>query len=130
MPAIFQTVNEVLHPSAAKTASFNGADVENKGHRGLTLFLDVTAVAGTSPTLDIKLQAKDPTSGKYFDVPGAVFAQMTATGQAMLTLYPGIGETADVSVSDILPGLFRFAATIGGSAGQSLTFSLGANMKP
>ena len=101
----------------------------NEGHRGIELYLDITAASGSSPTLDIKLQAKDPTSSKYFDVPGAAFAQQVTTGQAALTVYPGIAETADVSVSDILPGVFRFVATITGTT-PSFTFSLGANLKP
>ncbi len=107
-----------------------GVDVVNEGHRGIELYLDITAVSGTSPTLDIKLQGKDETSGKYFDVPGAAFAQKTGTGQATLTIYPGIAESANVSVSDILAGMFRFVATIGGTDTPTFTFSLGANLKP
>lgn len=126
---MFETKNEVLHGSEAKTETFNGEDFTNKGHRGINLFLDITAKSGTSPTLDIKLQAKDPTSGNYFDVPGAAFAQKTTTGQAMLTIYPGIGETANVSVSDVLAAIYRFVATIGGTT-PSFTFSLSANLKP
>ena len=119
-----------LHASAAKTATFNGADFTNEGRRGIKLFLDITVKAGTSPTLNIKLQAKDALSAKYFDLPGAAFAEKTTVTTAQLIVYPGVAETANESVSDVLPTTYRFVATIGGSAGQSFTFSLGAELLP
>lgn len=120
----------VLFASAARTTNENSNEQVNSPsqfrYKGVRLFLDITAVTGTNPTLDVKLQAKDPASDKWFDVTGAAFAQQTGTGTALLTLYPGIKETANDEVSEILPDTWRIATTIGGTDTPTFTFSLGA----
>ena len=112
--------------SAARTATTtNSSDQDNDPQqKGVRLFLDITAASGTSPTLDIKLQVKDPLSAKYEDMAGAAFAQKTGTGQDILTIYPGMAETADESVSDILGSTWRVVATIGGTDTPTFTYSL------
>lgn len=114
-----------LFSSAARTATTNGADQNNVRHRGVQLVLDITAVSGTAPTLDVKVQCKDDISDKYVDIPGAAFAQKTAAGTDRLLIYPGVAETANKEISDILPKRWRVVATIGGTT-PSFTFSLGA----
>lgn len=111
--------------SAARTATANSTDQTNYAGRGVICLLDITAASGTTPTLDIKLQYKDsvPATDIYVDIPGAAFAQKTAAGTDSLTLYPGIAETANRSVSDILSREWRAVATIGGTT-PSFTFSL------
>ena len=59
---------------------------------------------------------------------GAAFAAQTATGTKMLTIYPGIAETANVSVSDVLPKTWRVVATQSGST--SMTYSISAILIP
>lgn len=110
--------------SAARTATANSDDIDNYAARGARCVLDITAASGTTPTLDVKLQSKDPISGKYVDLPGAAFAQKTATGTDDLTVYPGVAETANETVSDVLAGVWRAVATIGGTT-PSFTFTLG-----
>jgi len=114
-----------IFPSDTRTATENSGDKKNHQWRGARFHLDVTAASGTTPTLDVKLQAKDPISGKYFDIPGAVFTQKTGVITDDLTVYPGIAETANETVSDIIPQVFRAVATIGGTT-PSFTFSLAA----
>jgi hypothetical protein len=118
-----------LFPSAARTATVNGSDVNNWRHRGVRLWLDITVVSGTTPTLDVKVQSKDHISGKYVDIPSAAFVQKTATGSDDLLVYPGVAETANRSVSDVLPKTFRVVATIGGTT-PSFTFSLSGELLP
>ena len=44
-----------IHASAARTASFTGADVSGfEWYRMCMVYLDVTAVTGTSPTMDLR----------------------------------------------------------------------------
>jgi len=117
--------NVTVFESAARAATANGGDMENRTGKGVRLFLDITAASGTTPTLDVKIQGKDAISGSYYDIAGAAFAQQTTTGTADLTIYPGVAETANVSVSDIIPRDWRAVATIGGTT-PSFTFSLGA----
>ena len=113
--------------SSARGSSENSSDFLAKSRKGVRLYLDITAASGSSPTLDLKLQGLDAESGSYFDLAGAAFAQQTGTGSVMLTIYPGIAETANVSVSYYLPETWRVMATIGGST-PSFTFSIGADL--
>lgn len=107
---------------------FTSADLINRYGRGVVLYLDITDASGTSPTLDIKVQGKDPVSGKYFDIADGAFAQQTGTGTVVLTIYPGIAETANVSASDVIPTTWRVHVTVGsGGADGSFTFSIGAS---
>lgn len=112
--------------SAQRTASANSADQISNGARGVHLVLDITA--HVSGTLDVKLQRKDPASGKYVDIPGASFPQQSGTGTVELTVYPGIAETANVSVSDVLSEVWRAVATLATS--PDMTFSLAGSYIP
>lgn len=113
----------LIFNSAARTATTNSDPIEGAGGKGAWLVLDVTAASGTTPTLDVKLQRYDSVSSSWVDVPGAAFAQQTTTGTNELTVYPGVGETANVAVSDHLGSYYRAVATIGGTT-PSFTFSL------
>ena len=120
--------SDVLFASAARTDSGSphaSNDLSSHANpKGIILYLDISASSGTSPTLDIKIQHKDP-NGNYIDLTGAAFAQKVTTGQDYLTIYPGIAETANETVSDILPGTYRALATIAGTT-PSFTFTLDA----
>lgn len=111
--------------SAVRTSTANSDDQVNRFARGVRLYLDVTAASGTTPTLDVKVQTKDPVSSTYIDLPGAAFSQKTTTGSDDLTIYPGVAETANETVSDALSRTWRVVATIGGTT-PSFTFSVGA----
>lgn len=104
-----------LLTSAARTTSGNSADVTIYNGAKLAVFLDVTAVSGTSPTLDVSVKVKDPASGKYFEV--AAFTQKTAVGSEAVF----IGGGADV---EFPTRTFRVEYTIGGTD-PSFTFSIG-----
>lgn len=114
----------VPFPSAARAASANGDAMKNRTGRGVALFLEITAVSGTDPTLDVKLQVRDPVANQWHDLPGAAFAQKTGTGRDTLTVYPGVAETANETVSDVLPADWRAVATIGGTDTPTFTFSV------
>lgn len=113
--------------SAARTqpnSPYNSAEQKNNFALGVVLFLDITAAAGTTPTLDVKLQMKDPVANEWHDIPGASFAQKTGTGQDTLMLFPGIAETANREVSVVLPPDWRVVATHGADADETFTFSV------
>lgn len=93
----------------------------NYTHRGIKLHIDVDAVVGTG-TVDCKVQGRDPVSGNWIDIAGASTGA-DGVGTTELTIYPGIGETGNVSVSDVLPKNWRVYATVATSA----TFSVGAS---
>jgi hypothetical protein len=54
-----------LVPSGARTASGNTADIDVGRFICAEICLDVTAVSGTTPTLDVYIEGKDQVSGKY-----------------------------------------------------------------
>jgi len=54
-----------LVPSAARTESGNTADIDVGRFTCGEICLDVTAVSGTTPTLDVYIEGKDQLSGKY-----------------------------------------------------------------
>lgn len=119
----------VVFDSVARTASENSGDQSTNSQKGIRLILNVSAASGVTPTLDVKIQAKDGTSGNYLDVTGASFAQKTGTGTDDLVIYPGITTTANRRVSDVIPNIWRAVATIGGTT-PSFTFSLTADAVP
>ncbi len=114
-----------LLTSVARTATATGSDTTNVEAKGLLLFLDITVVTGTTPTLDLDVQWKDPVASKYITI--GSFAQQTGTGTLDLLIYPGTVESANRKVSHVLPVTWRLNWTIGGTATPTFTFSVGAN---
>ena len=102
-------------PSATVTASGNSTDISVALYNQITCFLDVTAVSGTSPTLDIYVKSKDPISGKYVTI--GQYAQVTATGTWQLAI------DGSVLGSDV-----QFEWVLGGTS-PSFTFSIGIVLK-
>lgn len=86
-----------------KSADFDGSAFGFSGHTGLVAYLDITTAGGTNPTLDAKLQTKDPESGNWVDT-GDSFSQQTATGTSILQIS-----------KDALGTTLRFSYTIGGT---------------
>jgi len=119
-----------IRASSAFSATAAGTPVASHGARGIVIYLTATAVSGTSPTADCKLQGYDALADVWQDIAGAAFAQVTAAATQTLTVYPGIAETGNVSVSDVVPALLRVHSTIGGSSTPTVTFSLGGVFIP
>lgn len=93
--------------SAARTTSGESGELNLSYGDEILVFLDVTAVSGTSPTLDVKVQTKGP-DGKWYDI--ASFAQKTGTGNEAKAI-TNYGE------------ILKVVYTIGGTT-PSFTFSV------
>ena len=65
--------------TGALTGDANSSKVNTGGYGTVKAFLNITAVSGTSPTLDIKFQDSADNS-TWVDVASGAFAQKTATG--------------------------------------------------
>lgn len=113
--------------SAARTATATSSEFQAPWYTGIILNIDCTARSGTSPTLDVKIQGKDPESGTWYDVPNAGATQITATGHGSFRLGPGLPATSGVSANTFLPYSWRVVATIAGT-NPSFTFSVGATL--
>ena len=119
-----------LRASSAFAATAAGTPVASHGARGIVRYLNCTAVSGTSPTADCKIQGYDELADVWQDITSAAFAQVTAASTQTLTIYPGVAETSNVTVSDVVPALIRVHSTIGGSSTPTVTFSLGGVFIP
>jgi len=108
-------IDVTLFSSAARTASTNGSEaVLGFGNgRVLVCYLDVTAVSGTSPTLDVKIQESDDGS-TWTDIDGGSFSQFTSTGQEYKVMLMSRSKDR-----------IRAVATIGGTS-PSFTFKVEA----
>ncbi len=104
-----------LLASAARTASggTTGGWVNIGDARDVVTSLVITAFAGTTPTLVVKLQTSvDATDANAVDIPSGAFASQNTTGVVLL---PAVTT---------FHGYVRAVWTITGSAGQSFTFSV------
>lgn len=76
--------------SAARTASANGTAFATEDINELEAELVVSAHAGTTPTLDVKLQTKTD-DGAYYDV--ASFPQVGDANGTTGRVFTGLGDT-------------------------------------
>lgn len=98
---------------AGASANGQSAVLCNPQHRGLTLFVNITAAGGTTPSITFTINAVDPMSGAL--VPMLVGQAITAPGEQMLQIYPGIAVTANGSANAVLPSQFRITWAITGT---------------
>ena len=112
-----------LLASAARTTTTNGAALANPNHRGIALHLNITAFSGTSPTIQLRINAINPVTGSPFVI-WLPAAQPAATGEFLYVLYPDtVAMTTTVAMNGILPRPFSVDVVIGGTT-PSITFSL------
>jgi hypothetical protein len=116
MPRFDATLNRTVHgddvtlvASAAHLVTFTSPTANTVEYGEGDFTLTVSAVAGTAPTLDVVLQTR-AYGGAWANV-GTAFTQKTAAGVQTQTV-------------DGLRDEVQAVCTIGGSAGQSVTFSL------
>lgn len=90
--------------NGALNASGQSATFDMDNAINILVHVNVTAVAGTTPTLDIKLQTSPDKGTTWFDHPDITFTQMTAVAKQTKSLRGATGR------------LGRFDYVIGGSA--------------
>ena len=112
----------------AASAGGNSADLSNTDWRGVNVVVNVTAITGTTPTLTVSIQGKDPVSGQYYTLLTNATA-ISANGTYLFALYPG-GPTSTTSPSFSspapLPRTWRILYTIGGTT-PAVTATMGAS---
>lgn len=120
----------------------NGSSFVNPGARGALFYLNVSSYTGSggqSATLDITVQAKDPVSGTFFNLPGAAFTQVTTSTNAQtLVVHPAIPNDSGTGFRR-RPGpllrVLRWQATAqaldsGGGQPGSYEFTIGGTYIP
>lgn len=108
--------NVTVDASAAKTVTVAGATATNFNAVGAFIQVNVTAVTGTTPTLTAAVQySVDGTNFVLLDNTNAITASITATGQYVIKVYPGIPTVAAGSCNSPLPRVWRLLYTVGGT---------------
>ena len=103
----------------ARTASANGTGFDLEGSNGaegeaIIILASDAASAGSSPTLDVKLQESSDNS-TFTDISGATFTQVTDAAQAL--------EKISINTNDVKRYL-RAVGTIGGTSSPAFTYSV------
>lgn len=112
--------------SALVTPQTINFDYTNYFGRAGILFVDITAVAGTTHTLDVKMQVNDGLSGKFVDIPGVAMAQKNSISTTMIQIVPNIATAANLAISNHLPSVFRIVQVVAGTGTTpSVTYSIG-----
>ena len=115
--------NYVLLASAAITANGNSFDAINYRGRGVKVFITTGAFGASESTMTVTIQGKDPVSGTYYTILSS--ASLSASAFTVLSVYPGLAVTANVSANDVLPKTWRvtYAASNWGTGGSTLGIS-------
>ena len=117
---------QTVFTSAARTATAASAVFPNQlGHRGLHLVIDCTASADT-PSVVFTIQGYSPLGNDYYTILAS--AAVTGAATTVLRVYPGLAASANVSVSDCLPALWRVNAVHDDT--DSITYSVNAVLLP
>jgi hypothetical protein len=95
----------------------------SQGFKGITVVLDVTAVASAS--LTVIVEGFDQASGKYFPI--LTSGAITATGTTSHTIYAGLvnasGAGLSTTANNIMAAVFRIRVHV---TGGTASFTVGA----
>jgi hypothetical protein len=108
MRSVYDAIKAVpsFRPQAI-TSNANGISVDTIGYYSSAVVLEVGAVSGTSPTLNVKIQeSADGTT--WTDVPGANFSQVTGSNQSQIIRIEGLGTSRK--------RYLRASASVGGTS--------------
>lgn len=110
---------QLIASGAYTQASVVSTDRSNPSWRGVQVTINISAY--TSGTYTPHIEGKDPVSGAYYDI--LVGSALNGTGTTLLSVYPGITATGNVSASNVLPATWRVEMV--GASTPSATFSVG-----
>jgi len=110
-----------LLASAARTATVSSSDQTNYNHRGVKVFINVTAAVDT-PSVVFTIEEKDSVGAGYNSILAS--AAITGTGLTVLTVYPGAVAVANRVANEPLPRTWRVTATHADT--DSITYSVSA----
>ncbi len=108
--------------SAPRTETTNSTDRRNDDNRGVRVRINTSAVTATGSVV-FKVQGKTP-AGAYEDILSGV--AVTAAGDSVLTVYPGLVAVANSVANAIVPRRWRVVATHANAV--SVTYSASAEL--
>lgn len=115
--------NFVLQASGVITANGNSFDAVNYNGKGLKLFIKTGAFGSGASAITVTIQGKDPVSISYYSI--LTSASLTASTFTVLSVYPGLTASANVTANDVLPRTWNVAwnAANWGTGGSTLGIS-------
>lgn len=109
---------------SAASAGATGTQLDATNYRGLLLFINVSAISGTSATLTVTIKGLDSNGNAYTILASA---GLTATGLTVLRVYPGLTVSANTIANDVLPVSWRVDTAISGTS-PSVSATISANL--
>lgn len=82
--------------------------------RGALIFVNISAITGTNPTLTVTAKGIDPVSGGTYTILAST--ALNATGFTVLRIFPGATAVNNLAANDTLPPTWRIDTAIGGSS--------------
>lgn len=108
----------------AASAGTTGPVMGTNQGAGMLVFINVTAISGTTPTLTVTLKGcTDASATATYTILAST--AINATGLTVLRVYPGLTASANATASDVIPGYCRIDSVIGGT-GPSVTATISA----
>lgn len=92
--------------------------------KGLILYIDITNIHSGTPSITVTIKGYDPVSQKTRTILASAALGSVAT--TVLKVYPGLTAAANAVVSDIMDPTFE--VTVSHADGQSIDYSIGANL--
>lgn len=97
----------------AASAGATGTVYNGANGRGIALFINISAISGTTPTLTVTLKGLDANGNAYTILASAA---LNATGLTVLKVYPALTAAANTVANDVLPINWRVDTAIGGTS--------------
>lgn len=115
---------QLVYPSASRTATPTAVTLENMDHRGCILTVDATTIASTE-TITPKIEYYDPVSQKWVALLTAS-AAIAAAGTKAYLIYPGAGAASGgITQVAAFPLPRRIKVTITHSSTGAHVYSVG-----
>lgn len=121
--------NPIYFSSATYNATQETGSQQNINARGLHVIVNVTDIFGGTPSIVLRIQARDPavlspSPPEFYDL--LVSLAITATGRNVFKVYPGIGTIPNAAASDILP--WQYNIRIEHADAQNIEYSVAGNL--
>lgn len=114
-----------LLSSAQRTATPSISDIPVAwAARGLDLIIDITVNAGSSASLTVAINGKDPSSLKYYNL--LTSAALSSVATTVLTVGLGMTAVGNVSANRAIPAILQIVVTHGNA--NPITYSVGLNL--
>lgn len=119
-PVSFDDPNALITGTAQAVGTLTSAKQFNLQHRGLKVWINISAIGATT-NLTVTIRGYDPVTGGTVTILAS--AALTTTGESTLTVYPSLTAAANVTANDVLPPTWDITAAVAGT--NTATFTVG-----